>query len=66
MKTFITGVKSISHTPLGAIFELTAAKGVKSMKYLCFISVQPCIHSFCAACYSQWMDRSSDCPSVSD
>ena len=29
-----------------------------------FCSLQPCIHSFCAACYSQWMDRSSDCPSV--
>ncbi|XP_074636657.1 E3 ubiquitin-protein ligase CHFR-like [Acropora palmata] len=27
------------------------------------VSLQPCIHSFCAACYSQWMDRSSDCPS---
>lgn len=31
---------------------------------LFFCSLQPCIHSFCAACYSQWMDRSSDCPSV--
>ncbi|XP_078362422.1 E3 ubiquitin-protein ligase CHFR-like isoform X2 [Oculina patagonica] len=27
------------------------------------VSLQPCIHSFCAACYSQWMDRSNDCPS---
>ncbi|XP_066018699.1 E3 ubiquitin-protein ligase CHFR isoform X4 [Pocillopora verrucosa] len=26
------------------------------------VSLQPCIHSFCAACYSQWMDRSNECP----
>lgn len=35
-------------------------------KYFLLNSLQPCIHSFCAACYSQWMNRSSDCPSVSD
>lgn len=26
------------------------------------VSLQPCIHSFCAACYSQWMERSKECP----
>lgn len=26
------------------------------------ISVQPCMHTFCAACYSGWMERSSFCP----
>ncbi|KAL5016431.1 hypothetical protein ScPMuIL_006020 [Solemya velum] len=27
------------------------------------ISLQPCMHSFCAGCYSGWMDRSNVCPS---
>ncbi|XP_032239142.2 E3 ubiquitin-protein ligase CHFR isoform X2 [Nematostella vectensis] len=27
------------------------------------ISLQPCMHSFCASCYSQWMEHSRDCPS---
>ncbi|KAI8507189.1 hypothetical protein Bbelb_145690 [Branchiostoma belcheri] len=27
------------------------------------ISLQPCMHSFCAGCYSQWMDMSNLCPS---
>ncbi|XP_014841479.1 PREDICTED: E3 ubiquitin-protein ligase CHFR [Poecilia mexicana] len=26
------------------------------------ISLQPCMHVFCAACYSGWMERSSLCP----
>ncbi|XP_069476101.1 E3 ubiquitin-protein ligase CHFR isoform X2 [Ambystoma mexicanum] len=26
------------------------------------VSLQPCMHTFCAACYSGWMDRSSLCP----
>ncbi|XP_055017869.1 E3 ubiquitin-protein ligase CHFR isoform X2 [Boleophthalmus pectinirostris] len=26
------------------------------------ISLQPCMHTFCAACYSGWMERSSLCP----
>lgn len=25
-------------------------------------SLQPCMHTFCAACYSGWMERSSFCP----
>lgn len=25
-------------------------------------SLQPCMHAFCAACYSGWMERSSLCP----
>lgn len=25
-------------------------------------SLQPCMHTFCAACYSGWMERSSLCP----
>jgi hypothetical protein len=29
----------------------------------CFSSsLQPCMHTFCAACYSGWMERSSLCP----
>ncbi|KAK7102542.1 E3 ubiquitin-protein ligase CHFR-like [Littorina saxatilis] len=27
------------------------------------ISLQPCMHSFCAGCYSDWMAQSSECPS---
>ncbi|XP_060591695.1 E3 ubiquitin-protein ligase CHFR-like [Ruditapes philippinarum] len=27
------------------------------------ISLQPCLHSFCAGCYSDWMSRSQECPS---
>uniref|UniRef100_A0A8C6UB29 E3 ubiquitin-protein ligase CHFR n=1 Tax=Neogobius melanostomus TaxID=47308 RepID=A0A8C6UB29_9GOBI len=26
------------------------------------VSVQPCMHTFCAACYSGWMERSPQCP----
>uniref|UniRef100_A0A8C2Z0Y7 E3 ubiquitin-protein ligase CHFR n=1 Tax=Cyclopterus lumpus TaxID=8103 RepID=A0A8C2Z0Y7_CYCLU len=26
------------------------------------VSLQPCMHVFCAACYSGWMERSSLCP----
>ncbi|CAJ1068166.1 E3 ubiquitin-protein ligase CHFR [Xyrichtys novacula] len=26
------------------------------------VSLQPCLHVFCAACYSGWMERSSLCP----
>ncbi|KAM6423347.1 E3 ubiquitin-protein ligase CHFR isoform 1-T3 [Liasis olivaceus] len=26
------------------------------------VSLQPCMHTFCAACYSGWMERSSLCP----
>ncbi|XP_060048662.1 E3 ubiquitin-protein ligase CHFR isoform X3 [Erinaceus europaeus] len=26
------------------------------------VSLQPCMHTFCAACYSGWMDRSALCP----
>ena len=26
------------------------------------ISLQPCLHSFCSGCYSDWMDKSNECP----
>uniref|UniRef100_A0A8C3WLK2 E3 ubiquitin-protein ligase CHFR n=1 Tax=Catagonus wagneri TaxID=51154 RepID=A0A8C3WLK2_9CETA len=26
------------------------------------VSLQPCMHTFCAACYSGWMERSTLCP----
>ncbi|CAL8297052.1 unnamed protein product [Gadus morhua 'NCC'] len=26
------------------------------------VSLQPCMHTFCSACYSGWMERSSLCP----
>ena len=28
------------------------------------ISLQPCMHSYCAGCYSGWMDTSNTCPAV--
>eukprot|EP01006_Ploeotia_vitrea_P022831 TRINITY_DN55253_c0_g1_i1.p1 TRINITY_DN55253_c0_g1~~TRINITY_DN55253_c0_g1_i1.p1 ORF type:complete len:717 (-),score=79.01 TRINITY_DN55253_c0_g1_i1:79-2229(-) len=30
------------------------------------ISCIPCLHTFCAPCYSQWMDRSDKCPQCRD
>nr|XP_022339652.1 E3 ubiquitin-protein ligase CHFR-like isoform X1 [Crassostrea virginica] len=27
------------------------------------VSLQPCMHTFCAGCYSDWMKRSQECPS---
>ncbi|KAL3856726.1 hypothetical protein ACJMK2_011449 [Sinanodonta woodiana] len=27
------------------------------------VSLQPCLHTFCAGCYSDWMKRSRNCPS---
>ena len=27
-------------------------------------SLQPCMHCYCAGCYSGWMTRSSNCPEV--
>ncbi|XP_059176210.1 E3 ubiquitin-protein ligase CHFR-like isoform X2 [Physella acuta] len=27
------------------------------------ISLQPCMHSFCSGCYSEWMEKSDECPS---
>ncbi|GFR59170.1 E3 ubiquitin-protein ligase CHFR [Elysia marginata] len=27
------------------------------------ISLQPCMHSFCSGCYSEWMELSQECPS---
>ena len=26
------------------------------------VALQPCLHSFCGACYTSWMARSTDCP----
>ncbi|XP_004345239.1 hypothetical protein CAOG_06490 [Capsaspora owczarzaki ATCC 30864] len=26
------------------------------------VSVVPCLHDFCGACYSDWMEKKSDCP----
>ena len=24
--------------------------------------MQPCLHSYCAGCYSEWMEKSDECP----
>jgi E3 ubiquitin-protein ligase CHFR len=26
------------------------------------ISLQPCLHSYCSGCYSEWMEKSDECP----
>ena len=26
------------------------------------VSLQPCLHTFCGGCYSQWMESTRDCP----
>lgn len=40
-----------------------AACPIKEMKLMHFCcSLQPCMHVFCAACYSGWMERSPLCP----
>ena len=26
------------------------------------VTALPCLHNFCAACYSEWMERSDSCP----
>ncbi|XP_064209778.1 E3 ubiquitin-protein ligase CHFR [Anguilla rostrata] len=61
--------------PLGAVAGKSATEGAKTDKMeeslTCIIcqdllhdcvSLQPCMHTFCAACYSGWMERSSLCP----
>lgn len=32
--------------------------------FLCVCSLQPCMHCYCAGCYSGWMARASNCPEV--
>ncbi|XP_033900588.3 E3 ubiquitin-protein ligase CHFR-like [Acipenser ruthenus] len=62
-------------TPKDAFMEKGKAGGPKTDKMeeslTCIIcqdllhdcvSLQPCMHTFCAACYSNWMERSSFCP----
>uniref|UniRef100_A0A672J037 E3 ubiquitin-protein ligase CHFR n=1 Tax=Salarias fasciatus TaxID=181472 RepID=A0A672J037_SALFA len=59
----------------GNLLPAPAAKGTKADKMeesltcvICqdllhdCVSLQPCMHVFCAACYSGWMERSSLCP----
>ena len=26
------------------------------------VSLMPCLHTFCGGCFSDWMDRSKECP----
>ena len=33
--------------------------------HTCTHSLQPCMHSYCAGCYSDWMIHSNTCPCVS-
>ncbi|XP_063448138.1 E3 ubiquitin-protein ligase CHFR-like [Mytilus trossulus] len=33
----------------------------QEIMYYC-ISLQPCMHSYCAGCYSDWMQKSNECP----
>jgi E3 ubiquitin-protein ligase CHFR len=33
--------------------------------YRC-VCLIPCLHNFCASCYSEWYERSTQCPSCRD
>ncbi|XP_038059674.1 E3 ubiquitin-protein ligase CHFR-like [Patiria miniata] len=61
----------VGATPGGGDAQVAAGEGIAD-NLICSIcqdifhdciSLQPCLHSFCAACYSSWMDISKDCPS---
>ncbi|XP_036382644.1 E3 ubiquitin-protein ligase CHFR [Megalops cyprinoides] len=73
--TAFTEAESPPKATLGALIGKGSAEGAKTDKMeeslTCIIcqdllhdcvSLQPCMHTFCAACYSGWMERSSLCP----
>uniref|UniRef100_A0AAR2LTX4 E3 ubiquitin-protein ligase CHFR n=1 Tax=Pygocentrus nattereri TaxID=42514 RepID=A0AAR2LTX4_PYGNA len=75
-QTYTVCTKVLGHllliTPTGASMRKDGEKTDKMEESLtCIIcqdllhdcvSLQPCMHTFCAACYSGWMERSSLCP----
>ncbi|KAM9744301.1 E3 ubiquitin-protein ligase CHFR isoform 1-T1 [Menidia menidia] len=77
-KEYHLGLPHTSDSPKdgpGKVFSKPAVDGTKTDKMeesltcvICqdllhdCISLQPCMHVFCAACYSGWMERSSLCP----
>lgn len=42
--------------------HLQVLRGGRLKTCPCALSLQPCMHTFCAACYSGWMERSAFCP----
>uniref|UniRef100_A0A1A8MXW7 E3 ubiquitin-protein ligase CHFR n=1 Tax=Nothobranchius pienaari TaxID=704102 RepID=A0A1A8MXW7_9TELE len=69
------GVSGSAQTVPGTLLTKPVVEGTKTDKMeesltcvICqdllhdCISLQPCMHVFCAACYSGWMERSSLCP----
>lgn len=32
------------------------------MYKLLLLSLQPCLHTYCGGCYSEWMEKSKECP----
>ncbi|XP_022347851.1 E3 ubiquitin-protein ligase CHFR isoform X3 [Enhydra lutris kenyoni] len=60
-----------THTALGSVRSEAVKPDKMEETLTCIIcqdllhdcvSLQPCMHTFCAACYSGWMERSSLCP----
>ncbi|KAM7391724.1 hypothetical protein PAMP_022387 [Pampus punctatissimus] len=73
--TSSTGMVEPTKGSLGSLLPKSPVEGTKTDKMeeslTCIIcqdllhdcvSLQPCMHTFCAACYSGWMERSSLCP----
>ncbi|KAF6080784.1 checkpoint with forkhead and ring finger domains [Phyllostomus discolor] len=54
------GVRAVVEKPDRMEEQLTCCI-CQDLLYDC-VSLQPCMHTFCAACYSGWMERSSLCP----
>lgn len=50
--------------PLKKDFNKVCGGVGMNFRLMCVLpySLQPCMHTFCAACYSGWMERSSFCP----
>uniref|UniRef100_UPI0037E8D7FB E3 ubiquitin-protein ligase CHFR n=1 Tax=Semicossyphus pulcher TaxID=241346 RepID=UPI0037E8D7FB len=70
-----TSSKEVVASTTGSLLSKPAVQGPKTDKMeesltcvICqdllhdCVSLQPCMHVFCAACYSGWMERSSLCP----
>ena len=56
------GYKDIPELSKSESFEEQLLCGVCQEIMHIAVSLQPCLHSYCAGCYSEWMDISRDCP----
>ena len=56
------GYKEIPGLSKSESFEEQLLCGVCQEIMHIAVSLQPCLHSYCAGCYSEWMEISRDCP----